>query len=287
MSLPPASRQAQLTNTSRVNAKDPPGLSRAGFDVRPLFWPLTIMGALAVLATFIPPHGYDLRSYWQVDLAHPYAGITGLSGQGVFRYAPPVALVMAPLRALPWEALVAGWLAAQLACLYAIGGRWLLALVLFPPVWMDLLYGNVNVMLAAAVVVGFRYSGAWAFVLLTKVTPGIGLLWFAVRREWRALAIALGVTLAVVLVSIAVQGAGIWQEWIESLRASSATSIPWDAWPVPLMPRLVGAVVLVTYGALTDRRWTVPVAVTLAMPVWWVIAFAPLVGLASPKVWRA
>ena len=35
---------------------------------------------------------------------------------------------------------------------------------------------------------------SWAFVLLTKVTPGIGLLWFAIRRRWRDLAIALGVT---------------------------------------------------------------------------------------------
>ena len=49
---------------------------------------------------------------------------------------------------------------------------------------------------------GFRYPWTWGFVLLTKVTPGIGLLWFAVRREWRALAIALGVTGVIVAVSL-------------------------------------------------------------------------------------
>ena len=43
-----------------------------------------------------------------------------------------------------------------------------------------------------AIVLGFRWPFTWAFVLLTKVTPGVGLLWFAVRREWRSLAIALG-----------------------------------------------------------------------------------------------
>ncbi len=46
--------------------------------------------------------------------------------------------------------------------------------------------------MAAAIALGFRYPATWAFVLLAKVTPGIGLLWFLVRREWRNLAIALG-----------------------------------------------------------------------------------------------
>ena len=264
-----------------------PGLSRSGFDIRPLFWPLTIIGALFVLATFIPPHGYDLRAYWGVDPLDPYATSSAdLSGQGVFRYAPPVALLFAPLGRLPIEAAQLVWLALQLGALWMIGRRWFLALVLFPPVWLDLLYGNLNVMLAAAAVIGFRYAGTWAFVLLTKVTPGIGLVWFVVRREWRALAVVAGVTLAVVGTSVAIQGVTVWREWLDVLGASSAQPIPWDSWPVPLLPRLAAAAVVVAWGGLTDRRWTVPVAVTLAMPVWWIIAFAPLVGLASPTVWR-
>jgi len=43
-------------------------------------------------------------------------------------------------------------------------------------------------LLAVAIAVGFRYPAAWALVLITKVTPGIGLVWFAVRREWCPLA---------------------------------------------------------------------------------------------------
>ncbi len=50
--------------------------------------------------------------------------------------------------------------------------------------------------------IGFRYPAAWSLILLTKITPGIGLLWFAVRREWRALAIALGATAAIASVSL-------------------------------------------------------------------------------------
>ena len=62
----------------------------------------------------------------------------------------------------------------------------------------------------------FRWPGTWSFVLLTKVTPGIGLLWFAARREWRNLAIALGVTAAIVAVSMAIDPA-LWRSWIELL----------------------------------------------------------------------
>ena len=69
------------------------------------------------------------------------------------------------------------------------------------PVSQEILIGNIHLLLAAAIVLGFRWPGTWAFVLLTKVTPGVGLLWFAVRREWRSLGIALGATAAIVAVS--------------------------------------------------------------------------------------
>ena len=66
---------------------------------------------------------------------------------------------------------------------------WLLAL---PPVALEIYHGNIHLWIAAAIALGFRYPWTWGFVLLTKVTPGIGLLWFAVRREWQALGVALG-----------------------------------------------------------------------------------------------
>ena len=56
-----------------------------------------------------------------------------------------------------------------------------------PGVIEDLVRGNIHVLLAVTILAGFRYPGAWSFVVLTKVTPGIGLLWFAIRREWGAL----------------------------------------------------------------------------------------------------
>jgi hypothetical protein len=68
------------------------------------------------------------------------------------------------------------------------------------------------VLLATAVVLGFRYPVTWAFVLLTKVAPGVGLLWFVVRREWRNQAT---VALATVMVSGVsfFPAPGLWMEW--------------------------------------------------------------------------
>ena len=79
---------------------------------------------------------------------------------------------------------------------------------------MEVAGGNVSLLLAVAIVVGFRWPAAWALVLLTKLTPGIGLLWFAVRREWRSLAIALGATAAIVAVSFVILP-DQWRDWVD------------------------------------------------------------------------
>jgi hypothetical protein len=256
---------------------------RSGFEARPLWLPLTILGGLFVVASFIPAlatsHGYDLTSYWLVNV--DYDNVTDLSGQGPFRYAPAVALAMAPLRLLPWEALVGLWLCLQLLALFYIGGRWALALVLFPPVWLDIVYGNINIFLAAMIVAGFRYPGVWSFALLTKVTPAVGVVWFVVRREWRALARLVGTVAVIVVVSVLVQGLDIWLDWFRFLAASNGMAQPTDALPIPIAPRLVAAAVVVGWGGLTDRHWTVPVAATMAMPTLWVISLTPLVALAG------
>lgn len=256
-----------------------------GYDVRAFLIPLSILGALFVAASFVPQiarsHGYDLYAFWTVNLEDPYGLATGqFWTQGSFHYAPPLILVVAPLRLLPWEAVEVGWLVLQLAALWYVGRRWFLALVLLPPVWSDIVYGNINIFLAAMIVAGFRNPGAWAFALLTKVTPAVGLVWFALRLEWRALAIALVTTVGIGLVSVLVLGVGVWGDWFLVLSRSS--DIPLEtSIQIPLPPRLALAAIVLVWGAATNRSWTVPVAVTVAMPTLWVLAFAPLVALAA------
>ncbi len=146
------------------------------------------------------------------------------------------------------------------------GPRWYAVGILLA--LMELAGGNIHLVLAAAIVLGFRWPWTWSIILLTKITPGIGLLWFVVRREWRNLAIALGSTAAIVVVSFVVWPSA-WTAWGEVLTRVAGRDGTWAAVPIPFVVRLPFAVALVVWGAWTGRRWTVPVAGMLALPALW------------------
>jgi hypothetical protein len=114
-------------------------------------------------------------------------------------------------------------------------------------------------------------------VLLTKITPGIGLIWFVVRREWRSLGVAVAATAALVAISWLTAPA-LWTEWIATLAGNRAVATS-NSIAVPLLVRLPVAMALVAWGAWTDRRWTVPVAATLALPVLWIHGLAMLAAV--------
>jgi hypothetical protein len=225
--------------------------------------------------------GFDAFGYWSVDPAHPY--VTAVGGLSAFNYSPPIARLFALFANVDWYTFLWMWLAVLVATVVWLGGRgpkviWLLA---FPPVALELYHGNVHLLIAAAIVLGFRYPWTWAFILLTKVTPGVGLVWFAVRREWRSLAIALGVTAAIAGVSVAVDGS-LWADWFGFLgRTGAGTTVGQFEIPVPLWVRLPAALALVAWGGLTDRRWTVVLAATLGLPILWPSGFAVCAALAS------
>ena len=154
----------------------------------------------------------DVRAYYLVDLDHPYAGAR-VDARDAFLYSPAFAQLTEPLRLLPWATFRLLWRVGEFAALTALAGPLTLPCLFLGPITTELNVGNIHLLLAAAIVAGFRWPAAWAFVLLTKVTPGVGLLWFAVRREWRQLAIAVGTTLAIVAIS-AVLAPGLWLDWI-------------------------------------------------------------------------
>ena len=210
--------------------------------------------------------GMEAISYWANHLDAPYAN-SNWTQPGAYVYSPAFLQLVAPLAALPWPVFMGAWTAIMLAAVRLLSGPWLFApAVLFA--FMELAGGNISLLLALAMVAGFRWPAAWAFVLLTKVTPGIGLLWFVVRREWRQLGIALGATGAIVGVSFALVPAA-WNEWIEVLVRVAGRDGTWAAVPIPFLARLPVSIAIVVWGARTDRRWTVPVAGMIALPALW------------------
>jgi len=226
--------------------------------------------------------GFDAYAYWSVDLQDPY-GVTA-GGLGAFTYTPVMAYAFAPAHLLPWWQFLWLWTAFLVATLIWLGWRWTLAVLAFPPVAIEIYHGNIHLPMAAAIAFGFRYPAAWAFILVTKVSPGIGLLWFAIRREWRHLSIALGVTAVLVGATVAVdlvRGTTLWIDWWNSITSTAGgTPLNQTDIPIPLLLRLPAAVVIVAWGARTDRAWTVPVAATLALPVLWVSGLSMLAALA-------
>lgn len=230
--------------------------------------------------------GFDAFAYWSLNPAHPYQ--TAVGGLSAFNYSPPIARLFGLFSNLDWYAFLWIWLAVLVGTIVWLGGRgpkvvWLLA---FPPVALELYHGNVHLLMAAAVVLGFRYPWTWAFILLTKVTPGIGLVWFAVRREWRSLAIALGATALIAAISVAVDRS-LWVDWFGFLgRAGAGAVVGQFEISLPLWVRLPAAFILVAWGGLTDRRWTVVVAATLGLPILWPSGFAICAALASRPIWE-
>jgi hypothetical protein len=230
----------------------------------------------------------DAYAYWTTRSGDFYAAAQ--TGQiGAYLYSPAFAQALAPLTWLPLAVFTALWTAINCAALWWLLGRLALPSLLFLPIPFEIISGNVHLLYAVAIVVGFRYSASWALMLMTKVTPGVGILWFLVRREWRAFLLAVGVTAAIAAVSFLLDRAA-WEAWLRLLQAdlsgagqASFQTVGWYA-PIPLLPRLVAAAALVAGAAWSDRRWLIPVAVLLALPVIWLNGLAVLAAVVP--LWR-
>ncbi len=209
----------------------------------------------------------DARSYYGLNLADLYTGRSDWNTIGAYPYSPAFAQLVYPLDLLPWAAFVAAWTAILIGAVYWLTGPdlFLLGLVVGA---MEIAGGNVTLLLAVAIVAGFKRPWTWAFVILTKITPGVALLWFALRREWRALGIALGATALVLVVSFLILPAQ-WRAWVELLVANQGKGGTWAAIPIPLVVRAPIGVLLVVWGAPRNQRWTVPVCAMLALPALW------------------
>jgi hypothetical protein len=254
--------------------------------LRPLGWATAIVVTFVFWQMFVgqlhhqPEAGYDAHAYWAFDIANPYQLAT-VGRPDAFLYSPVIAQLLLPFHLLPFDLFYAGMAFVLLAVYLWMAGPLLGVVGLFlPPVIavfvQEVRGANIHLLLAAALVIGFRWPAAWSFLVLTKVTPGVALLWYAVRREWRSLGIAAGATAALVAIS-ALVAPGWWGEWIGVLKSSPSHGV---------LVRTGIAALIVVIAARLNQRWMVAVAVTLAMPVLWFNAAATLIAIVPLVQWR-
>jgi hypothetical protein len=251
------------------------GLTVAGLAYIAMVWL-----RLAPYAPPVPDYGpmFDARGFWIAWEGGLY-DIPWRTNEA-YVYSPVFAQLLWPFTLLPWPVFAGAWTLAAIGCLFWMRVPWMLA---FPGVIDDILRGNIHVFLAAAIVLALRWPGAWAFGILTKVTPGIGLLWHAARTEWRPLLLGVAVTSALAMVSF-VLAADLWVQWFGLLASNAGETARIQVIPLPLLVRLPIAAALVVIGARTGRAWVLPIAIMVGLPNVWTSSTALLAAV--PPLWR-
>lgn len=250
------------------------------------WWLVVQIVGLLVLVTYwsvLPATLADVDNFWNVDPANPYVEPWG--GSLAYVYSPAFAQAIWPLTPLPFDLFYKAWTAISIAAL-----AWLItpigaALALFLPlVRTEIEGGQIHLWLAVMCALGLRLSAVWSFGLLTKVTPGVGVLWFAARREWRPFGTAIAVTIVVVAVSAVISPAA-WRDWLQLLADSSTLqmgNLVVSEWPA--LFRLPIAAGLVIMAGWRGRPAALPLIVCFALPAIW--PWSLTLAAAVPRLWR-
>jgi glycosyl transferase family 87 len=258
---------------------NPVEMLRFGRTARIAAW-CTVVPLFGWAALYTAVHGqlgHDCHAYWAAwHRGELYTAAP--TERDAYLYSPAFAQLIRPLALLPWpvfgalwmggETLLLGWLVWPL--------RWAWRVPLFALCLPEMWLGNVHALFALVLVFGFRRPGWWAIPLLTKVTPAVGFVWFAARREWRKLSEALAWTGGIVAVSAAIDP-GAWVDWVRFLL-DHANGGPHSnaAWTVI---HYAAAAVVLLYAIKSERRLLLVPAMILAAPV--ATYLAPLAVLAA------
>lgn len=201
---------------------------------------------------------HDTVAYWLagrhvLEGAPVYA--EGGSAFLAFLYGPPWAILWAPISLLPIDLVVAGLLVLQVLALRYIVGSWLaVGLVAWLPfVPRELATGNIDILMAAAILAGIRGAG-WPLSLFAfaKFSPAI-VLFNASRRQWLEAFVA-----GLILVAITLPWWYLWFDWAVVLISNpqGGDSV------IPLIVRLPMVVALVA----VRRPWALAAGAALLTP---------------------
>jgi hypothetical protein len=217
----------------------------------------------------------DAIAYWQADPNNLYPHAAEGLTKNAYLYTPAFEFLAAPWRVLPFLTFVAIYRAILLGILVWLAGPLTLPVLLTFPVASEITCGNIQLVLAAALVLSRRWPAAWSVVILTKVTPGLALLYHVLRREWREVVIAGTATGVVLLLALILY----WGQWPGYIRLMSNPAPATAPFYLSFWVRLPFALAIVAVGAWRGWWWTTVVAAFVALPAWYYISPALLVGV--------
>jgi hypothetical protein len=267
---------------------------------------LAAIGAvlLAVIATAEWSHLNDEFAYWQAG-ARLWAGqplydpSAAPNTPYAYWYPPPLAQVLAPVTAfVSADAFAVAWTALLLGCLWWLGGRNVLvalALIAFLPVAVELRVRNVHLVIAVLSVLALRRSWAfWVPAAAIKITPVLGIAYFAAAGRWRDAVKASVLGAAILAISVAL-GPQAWRQFLDVVGARAGTD-GGSLFPIPFALRLaVGLALVIIAGRIAVRATSraesprvgealLIVALVVANPTLWATAFSMLIAILP--LWR-
>jgi hypothetical protein len=205
----------------------------------------------------------DTGAYYGVSLDRIYEHSTFMSAGYV--YSPAFALLTEPFRWFPIEVMEGTVRVASALALGYLITPWAgfgLLLVDVPGLRAELAVGNIDLVIAAVVVWVLWRPWLWPALLLTKVSPGVGLGWHIARREWHALGIAMAATIVVVLLALPFT-LRAWPEWFSTLTGSNI-AIAEAHTGLPLLPRLGLGLAIAYVAGYFSAPWLVPIAIAVS-----------------------
>ena len=257
-------------------------ITRDALTVAGLVYIALVWLRIAPYAPPVPEYGpmFDAYGFWNAWQGGLYDIPWG--EYEAYVYSPAFAQLLWPFTLLPWPVFAALWTGAAIGCLFWMRVPWMIA---FPGVIDDILRGNIHVFLAASIVLAIRFGAPWAFGILTKVTPGIGLP--LARRAARVAPPRDGPPRhrRASSASRSRSRPELWFEWFGLLAENTDTTARIQVIPLPLLVRLPIAAVLIAFAARTDRAWLLPIGVMIALPNVWTSSTALLAGSASLWGW--
>jgi hypothetical protein len=287
---------------TRADAGGPTGPAAASTSRRRV--DLVVLALLAAVGASV--FAVIVATYWMApgdNLAYWIAGHRLMTGQPVYappdlafepfayHYPPPMAQVLAPITlVVPALAFCVIYRGLMLLALWDLAGRSMLkmlALLAFVPMAVALRIENVEIFMALGIVLGLR-RWPWLFAIgaLIKISPGLGIVYLAMRRRWRDFAVSVLLGVAIAGISL-VLDPDLWRASLDSI--TGRTSMVGNSLiPVPYFARATAGFILTVVGGFVGRRrgeLLLVAGITIANPGLSLQGFAVLA--AAIPIWLA